>query len=49
MRPWMGAVAVAAAMLVAPSAAFAGEDDPALIQFKLPSSGRVRRLRGARA
>jgi hypothetical protein len=38
MRPWMGAVAVAAAMLVAPSAVFAGEEDPALMQFKLPSS-----------
>jgi hypothetical protein len=34
----MGAVAVAAAMLVAPVAANAGEEDPALIQFKLPSS-----------
>ena len=38
MRPWMGAVAVAAAMLVAPSVAFAGEDDPAFMQFKLASS-----------
>ena len=37
MRPWMGAVAVAAAMLVAPTAALAGPDDPALIQFKLPN------------
>ena len=38
MKPWMGAAAVAAAMLLAPNAALAGEDDPALIQFKLPSS-----------
>ncbi len=37
MRPWMGAVAVAAAMLVAPGTALAGPEDPALIQFKLPS------------
>ena len=37
MRPWMGAAAVAAAMLVAPTVALAGPDDPALIQFKLPS------------
>src|SRR4051812_30037217 len=41
MRPWMGAVAVAAAMLVAPGAAVAGEDDPAQIQFKLPSSAAM--------
>ncbi|WP_169542075.1 M14 family zinc carboxypeptidase [Solirubrobacter soli] len=34
----MGAAAVAAAMLLAPQAAFAGPDDPALVQFKLPSS-----------
>ena len=38
MRPWMGAAAIAAAMLLTPSAALAGEDDPALIQFKLPNS-----------
>src|SRR3954447_14349556 len=38
MRPWLGAAAVAAALLMVPSAAIAGEDDPALIQFKLPSS-----------
>src|SRR3954452_23570620 len=41
MRPWMGAVAVAAALLVVPSAAFAGEDDPAQVQFKLDSSAAV--------
>src|SRR6478736_1075450 len=38
MRPWMGAVAVAAAMLVAPSVALAGDDDPAFMKFKLASS-----------
>ena len=38
MRPWMGAVAVAAAMLVAPSVALAGQDDPAFMKFKLASS-----------
>ena len=37
MRPWMGAAAVAAAMLVAPTVALAGPNDPALIQFKLPN------------
>ena len=37
MRPWMGAVAVATAMLVVPGSAVAGEHDPALIQFKLTS------------
>src|SRR4051794_41964807 len=38
MRPWLGAVAVSAAMLIGPSIAFAGEDDPAFMQFKLPTS-----------
>src|SRR3954471_16286443 len=38
MRPWVGAVAVATAILVAPSVALAGEDDPAQIQFRLESS-----------
>ncbi len=38
MRPWLGAVAVSAAMLIAPGVALAGEDDPALMQFKLPNS-----------
>ncbi len=41
MKPWMGAVAVAAAILVAPSVALAGEDDPAQFQFKLPSAEAV--------
>src|SRR5215204_638162 len=40
MRPWMGAVAVAAAMLVIPSAALAGEDDPAFMKFKLDNSAQ---------
>src|SRR5215213_1232964 len=38
MRPWMGAVVVAAAMLVAPTVALAGQDDPAFMEFKLASS-----------
>jgi hypothetical protein len=38
MKPWMGAAAVAAAMLLVPSAAFAGEDDPALLKFQLPNA-----------
>jgi hypothetical protein len=38
MRPWMGAAALAAAILLAPSAAFAGPEDPALMQFKLPTT-----------
>src|SRR3954451_5522186 len=41
MRPWMGAVAVATVILVAPSVALAGEDDPAQIQFKLPRSAAM--------
>ena len=41
MRPWMGAVAVATALLAVPGAALAGEHDPALIQFKLPSKTEV--------
>src|SRR3954452_2097326 len=40
MRPWMGAVAVAAAMLVTPSVALAGQDDPAFMKFKLDSSAQ---------
>ena len=42
MRPWKGAAALAAAaLLVLPATALAGEDDPALIQFKLPSKAAV--------
>ena len=37
----MGAVAVETAILVAPSVALAGEDDPAQIQFKLPNSAAM--------
>ena len=46
MKPWVGAVAAAAAILAAPSVALAGEDDPAQLQFKLPSKrGGPRRSR----
>ncbi len=41
MKPWVGAVAVATAILAAPSVALAGEDDPAQLQFKLPSAEAV--------
>src|SRR4051794_7970916 len=41
MRPWVGAVAVVAAMLTAPGTALAGEDDPALVQFELPSKAAI--------
>ena len=41
MKPWVGAVAVAAVMLATPGVALAGEDDPALLQFKLPSKDAV--------
>ena len=41
MKPWVGAVAAAAAILAAPSVALAGEDDPAQLQFKLPSAAAV--------
>ncbi len=37
MRSRIGAVAVAAAMLVVPGSALAGEQDPALVEFTLPS------------
>src|SRR5690349_21110422 len=40
MRPLMGAVAVAAAILVAPSVALAGQHDPAFMKFKLANSGQ---------
>src|SRR4051794_10903504 len=38
MKPWLGAAAVAAALLLVPSSALAGQDDPALLQFKVPSA-----------
>src|SRR3954447_4359661 len=37
MKRWMGAAAVAAAMLFVPSAALAGPEDPALLKFNVPS------------
>ena len=36
MRPWVCAVTVAAVALLAPSVAFAGPEDPAQVQFKVP-------------
>ena len=48
MKPWMGVAAVAAAMLFVPSAAMAGNDDPALLKFQRAERGAVRRLRGPR-
>src|SRR5262245_49207649 len=41
MRSWLGAVAVAALVLIAPGVAVAGPDDPAQIQFKLPNRDAV--------
>jgi Zinc carboxypeptidase/Chitobiase/beta-hexosaminidase C-terminal domain len=41
VKPWVGAVAAAAAILAAPSVALAGEDDPAQLQFKLPNAAAV--------
>ena len=35
MRPWLGVVAVSAAMLIGPAAAFANDDAPALLKFRL--------------
>ena len=49
MKPWVGAVAVAAAILAAPSVALAGEDDPAQLQFKLPSEEAVHDFERPRA
>ncbi|MDA0172071.1 M14 family zinc carboxypeptidase [Solirubrobacter taibaiensis] len=40
MKPWMGAVAVAAAIFAVPATALAGPDDPALIKFQLESSAK---------
>src|SRR3954447_19291299 len=37
MKRWMGAAAVAAAILLVPSAALAGPEDPALLKFQVPS------------
>ncbi|MDA0181507.1 M14 family zinc carboxypeptidase [Solirubrobacter phytolaccae] len=38
MKPWLGAVAAATAIFVAPSVALAGPDDPALLKFKLDNA-----------
>jgi hypothetical protein len=43
VKPWLGAVAVAAAMLVAPGAA-AADDGSSLIQFKLPDKDAIEKL-----
>ena len=40
MKPWVGAVAVAAAILVSPGAAFADDDAPALLKFQLDNSSQ---------
>jgi hypothetical protein len=41
VKPWIGAAAVATALLVVPPAALAGSEDPAQIKFKLPSANAV--------
>ena len=43
MKPWMGAVAVAAAMVVLPNAAVA-DDGYSVVQFKFPSKATVEQL-----
>ena len=43
MKPWMGAVAVAAVMAVMPSAAVA-DDGYSVVQFKLPNKATMERL-----
>ncbi|MBE2319259.1 chitobiase/beta-hexosaminidase C-terminal domain-containing protein [Solirubrobacter sp. CPCC 204708] len=40
MKPWIGVVATAAAIFVAPATALAGPDDPALVKFQLESSAK---------
>ena len=35
VKPWIGAVAVAAAIFAVPATALAGPNDPALVKFKL--------------
>jgi hypothetical protein len=40
MKPWMGAAAVAAALLFVPSSAMAGNDDPALLNFSVPTEAQ---------
>ena len=41
MKPWLAAVAVATVVLLTPGVAVAGPDDPAQIQFKLPSGDAI--------
>ena len=43
MKPWMGAVAVAAAIAVMPSVA-AADDGTSVVQFKLPSKATIEQL-----
>src|SRR3954452_13515128 len=40
VKAWLGAAAVAAAVLLIPSSALAGPDDPALLKFKVASEDR---------
>ena len=40
MKPWIGAVAAAAAMFAVPATALAGPEDPALLKFKLDNSSQ---------
>ena len=47
MRPWMGAAAIAAAMLVTPAAAFADDDAQALLKFRLDNSGQYDDFEGS--
>ena len=44
MRPWMGAMAAAAAIAVLPASAFA--DDSSVYEFKLPNKATVDQLIG---
>ena len=43
MRPWMGAVAAAAAIAILPASAFA-DDGPSVYEFKLPNKATVDQL-----
>ena len=40
VKPWMGVAAVAATILLVPSSAMAGNDDPALLKFHVPSAAQ---------
>ena len=37
MKHWLGAAVISAAILLVPSSAMAGNDDPALLKFQVPS------------